>query len=240
MLASVCSFDLVPPYVLPSGTTTCISDSVLTTGESCNLELNMKENCETNVPYNMSEVIKSSYLNGTFWSTFSLVKSLANGHCIMNSIALCINQLHSIDCRVCLLLDVLMEECKKFYKYEDYYVQSEQTFYSEMRAYVYDKQYKSLFCEFVPAIMANALKHIIVVINVDAYAPDESINVYEHVPNGYENQNPICTKCGQKLGILVLLRRSDHYNACVQESNCSSPCSCDISTHGLVNNSGHK
>lgn len=241
-LPAICQFDLDPPDVLSDGAMPCMSehhvevDFISTTSECPNLNVNTDENCEIYIPYNMADVIKSSYMNNTFWSTFSFMKSLANGHCIMNSIALCLNRLHSIDYRIDLLLDSLIEECNNFDKYKHYYFENEQAFYSEMRAYVYSKHYESLFCEFVPAIMANALKHIIVVIDIDAYAPDKPVNVYDYVPKEYVDRNPICTKCGQKLGILVLLRRSDHYNACVQNSKYSSPCSCNISPHVLVGN----
>ena len=196
----------------------------------------MDGNCKTNVPYGIADIIKSSYMNNTIWSTFSFMRALADGHCILNSIALCLNRLHSIEYRIDLLLDDLTQECKNFGKYETYFCEGEQNFSSQMRAYVYDKNYKSLFCELVPAIMANALKHIIVVINIDASAPEMPVNVYDHVPENYEDRNPICTECGRKLGILVLLRRSDHYNACVQNCKSSIPCSCNISSRVMVGN----
>ena len=184
-------------------------------------------------PLNVAKMIESCYMNNSFWSTFSLVKSLPNGHCIMSSIVSCLNRLHSTEYRFDSLIENLIHECKNFERYQSYYVDGFQTFHSEMQKYVYNRCYDSLFCELVPSIMANALNHIIVVINNDTAAPDTQVNVYDFIPMEYENKNPICVKCERKLGILVLLRRSNHYDACVQTTTYSNPCSCYINPFAL-------
>ena len=100
-------------------------------------------------------------------------------------------------------------------------------FYSEMCDYVYFNQYNSLFCELIPSIMANVINHIIIVINAAHGAP---VTTYEFIPEEYENRKPICKKCNLKLGVIVLLRRSHHYDACVQQSTRTDPYSCDVSS----------
>ena len=104
----------------------------------------------------------------------------------------------------------------------------------EMIEYVDNRCYDSLFCELVPSIMANALNHIIVVINIDNMTPKSKVNVYDFFPQEYENRKPVCTTCTHKLGVLVLMRRSDHYDACVQTTKYSIPCLCKISSQCVI------
>ena len=104
-----------------------------------------------------------------------------------------------------------------------------------MNDYVYKKRFDSLFCELVPAIMANVLNHIIVVLNVDSTTTcadrNSKIEVYTFFPENYNQEKSVCTLCGIKLGILVIRRCRNHFDACVQAVNYSSPCSCNISTN---------
>ena len=203
--------------------------------EECSILNNISDiNGIIHKPLKIAEIIETSYLNNSFWSTFSLVKSLPNGHCIMSSISSCLNRLHNIEYEFDLLIEHLIHESSNFEKYRSYYADGVQKFNSEMQNYAHNKCYDSLFCELVPSIMANALNHIIVVINNDIAAPDIQINVYDFVPMEYEMKHPICLKCERKLGILVLLRNSDHFDACVQNTTHTSPCSCNINNRALL------
>ena len=116
---SVVSPPVLTPLNLPEDETT--QTKTPTIPESPNRNLNMDGNCKTNVPYGIADIIKSSYMNNTIWSTFSFMRASADGHCILNSIALCLNRLHSIEYRIDLLLDDLTQEGKNFVKYETYF-----------------------------------------------------------------------------------------------------------------------
>ena len=39
--------------------------------------------------------IEMSLINGTFWPNYTLKRSFANGHCILNSVMMCLNALHT-------------------------------------------------------------------------------------------------------------------------------------------------
>lgn len=181
----------------------------------------------------VSEIIKSAYQNGNFWSLFSLSKSNPDGHCLLHSLISCLNRVHNSELTIAIFLSILTTECKHFEKkYKCYYQENTSNFYNELNDYVYSKKYDSLFCELIPAIMANALNHIIVVVNEN---PHCDVNVYDFMPIEYEAKNPICRQCGRKLGILTIIRRSAHYDACLQSNKGSQPCSCNISHLSKLN-----
>ena len=176
-----------------------------------------------------SEIIQSYFVSNTFWSNFSLTRSNADGHCIIHSLATCLNHLHDSTYNVDFMLHRLLAECDTFnQKYKCYWPDG-LNFHEEMKKYVHLKEYRSLFCEFVPNIMANALSHIVIVINVDNLESSSPMNVYDIVPDDYIDRKPVCNLCGLNLGTLVILRRVNHYDACVQRSKLTKSCSCNIS-----------
>ena len=89
-------------------------------------------------------MIKSSYVNGSFWNNFSIVKALPDGHCIMSSIVSCLNNLHTFKCNADLMISSLVEEYKHFERYRNYYVDAVQRFCLEMKEYVDNRCYDSL------------------------------------------------------------------------------------------------
>ena len=179
---------------------------------------------------NMANLIKASYINGSLWSMFKVVGSKPDGHCILNSILLCLSSLHSFEYKIEFLIDNLMQESNDFEKYSHFYSEDRVTYFSERHNYVYNRQYDSLFCELIPSLMTNVLNHIIIVLNevTDIDCSDVPPNVYDFIPSEYVNETPICKTCGLKLGVIVLLRRSHHYDACVQSLNHTKPCSCKV------------
>ena len=81
-------------------------------------------------------------------------------------------------------------------------------FYKDLQNYVSNNMYDNAFCDLVPAIMANALHECVVILNVtgrrciiETFGPHITCNVF--------SIDEYKCKC------LVLLRRTNHYDACI-------------------------
>lgn len=233
------SVALLPPECCAAGTVTEVgitTTSLSPLSGSSGSDVDIQHPCLddfSNAHITPSEMIKSSFVRNTFWSDFVLTRSKADGHCIVHSIASCLNHLHDSTYNVDLMLQKIVAECDNFIMKYNCYWPENLNFHEEMKKYVYLKEYKLLFCEFVTTIMANALNHIIIVINVETLDSCSPMDVYDYIPDDYIDRKPVCNQCGLKLGTLVLLRRVNHYDACVQRSKVAKPCSCNISAPHL-------
>ena len=175
------------------------------------------------------------------------MKSKGDGHCIIHSLVSCLSSIHETSFDIDIILSSLIHECEHFEeRYKSFYTADSRTFFTEMHDYVYKKRFDSLFCELVPAIMANVLNHVIVVIDVDTNSMGASrttsvddksnIEVYTFFPEYHDQTTSVCTLCGTKSGILMIQRSSYHFDTCVQTINNSSPCSCVFSNISELKN----
>ena len=121
---------------------------------------------------------------GTFWKKYCIVKSPGDGHCFIHSIVTGIKSMHPSICHIQATDHGVLEALKAetICNAQTYIpISKGVSFESLMRgmnAYVYHKQYDSLFGDTVPNIISNALEINIMII----YKTDNMFRVQEISP----------------------------------------------------------
>ena len=108
-------------------------------------------------------------------------------------------------------LQLVVDECyRSLHFYLQYYEGNEHKFINDMAEYVFSKRYNSDFCDILPSIIANSIKHRTIVINHSQTDIDVSCFMPE-----YFKDTVTCSKCNLSVGSMILYRRSEHYDACL-------------------------
>ena len=147
-----------------------------------------------------------------FWTYFKLIKSPADGHCLIHSIVTALIFLnHNIQDH-CTLFDKLKWECDNHHaKYLPDFIGTFDDFHYQMNQYIYNGVYDTGFCDLIPSILCNILKTTIVIIdkeicdyNVYVIYPFDKVPSDEALESFIDVSRPI-----------ILHRSGDHYDACV-------------------------
>ena len=106
--------------------------------------------------------LESSLSDGTFYRKFSVIKSLGDGHYLIYSVVTGIAYMqpsrHRVPETACSVLEALRSEALSNACLYTHVYSSFESYENYMNAYVYHKQYDSLFGDIVPNIISNALK----------------------------------------------------------------------------------
>ena len=147
---------------------------------------------------------------------FTLVKSSADGHCIIHSITSCLHHYNtSVDKHDIynFLLHSLRAECLRNSRLYLPFFETIELFDDERDRYIFTKQFDLSFVDLVPQMLANALYFGITIVNEESRAFS---NVYEFVPavaiSAIDIHVSKVLHCPTKI---LLYRCGYHYDACV-------------------------
>ena len=117
---------------------------------------------------NLMEMIKPALKDGTFWSLYDVKTSPPDGHCLIHSLARCVNSQTVQFYDTMTLLRHLHFEIITNATYYLSYIKGGtcRHLFSGMERYIYHRQYKTGFCDLVPYIMSNALNMNILIIEL--------------------------------------------------------------------------
>ena len=148
-----------------------------------------------------------------FWAHYRIVKSIGDGHCILHSLATCLNYYYVKEFSVSWLLEKMKHECTINYnRYIPFMDGDINYFYNKMNGYVLYKEYDSSFCDLMPYIMANALKEQIVILeSTDCFHALNAIPQVESV-----SKLTKITSLSHLYHVIVLYKEGYHYDACVR------------------------
>ena len=157
---------------------------------------------------------------------YRLCKSKGDGHCALYSIMSCLGYIFRTDLSIFKLMQNIIDECQhSTSKYICHYAGSEFEFLQEVILYILAKQYRSAFCDVLPAVISNSLNIEVIIVN----HVNVNVNVYSFLPDGCVDAAGHCTKCNHPIGSIVLYRRPCHYDACLPVTRQSTTlCTCFI------------
>ena len=158
--------------------------------------------------------IKMLLENGSLFDEFRTVSATADGHCIIHALCICLSNLLRIDVDLGFYDDMLMKLRSECLTNMSLYLINftdlcQKTLIFEMISYIYLKRYETYFGDIVPVIMANALSlNVFIILEND----DKTYNVH-HIKTNKRNAT----------FNVYLLRRGDHYDACIPNVNVHGP-----------------
>ena len=168
-----------------------------------------------NTTINSENIIKNMLNDHTFWRYYKVQKAIANRHCILNSIVICLTSMNIIlfDCVYMWLVSAIRNHCEKFSSWYTSSVKyiSKSVFLHEMELYISHGIFNLSFTNIVPQICANILGRYIFSIDV---LGNDTYFVYTTVPRcGVEHE---CSNVNvsQNNHDIVIIRNGDHYDAC--------------------------
>ena len=146
---------------------------------------------------------------------FQLIKSAADGHCIMHSISSCVHHynpsVHKHDIYD-FLLHSLRTECLKNSESYSPLFQTVDLFDNERDRYIFEKQFDLSFVDLVPQMFANVLNSNIIIVNIES----DSYNIYEFCPTKEERtDSPYVSKILHCPKNILLYRKGYHYDGYV-------------------------
>ena len=151
---------------------------------------------------NVLTEIQLSLDNDTFWLTYDIIKSPADGHCFVHSVAK--SWFSQLPDNPCFNKDVLLEKLKKETYYDNVYQFADyidgdglKSLYSGANNYIAHKLYNTSYGDIVPYFMSNAIhvNFVIVIYLVDSCR----VQLVECMANNRPT--------------LILLKSGEHYDA---------------------------
>ena len=159
----------------------------------------------------------NSLNDGTFWKQYCIVKSPRDEHCFIHSIVTGIKSMHPSICHIQATDHGVLEALKAetICNAQTYIPISKGVSFEllmrGMNAYVYHKQYDSLFGDIVPNIISNALKINIMII----YKTDNIFRVQEISPINQSSPRRY----------IMVYKVGKHYDGAIHSQNKESYCS---------------
>ena len=163
--------------------------------------------------HDLSGYFSKTLSDNRFWTYFKLIKSPADGHCLIHSIVTVLIFLnHNIQDH-CTLFDKLKWECDNHHaKYLPDFIGTFDDFHYQMNQYIYNRVYDTGFCDLIPSILCNILNTTIVIIDKEIC----DYNVYVIHPFDKVPSDEVLGSFIDVSRLIILHRSGDHYDACVK------------------------